>query len=235
MILDQFKLHSLVFQVVYDDAYELWDAAGAVSRELSKIWGELKVSDAKPQQQVLSGKDVVINTSLQSGIVKLMRERAQSSGATNLLAATYRVWREVLSLKLLTRVSARHIYRKEFDSIDQANAYIRGLDLVRWPSSDVFNLSPSAERSGPDVTFRFQDDKAFSVVRMKADRISAEVELDPEFFERSVKSESIHVLIDFDRGVTGKMEAEKLNIEEWFKGYRHVLRRDIQAVVGEVR
>lgn len=58
MLLDTLKLRSTVFQVQYPAAFEMWDNAGATSRQLAGIWPGLKVNTAEPFRITLQSEDV---------------------------------------------------------------------------------------------------------------------------------------------------------------------------------
>lgn len=38
MILDKLKLATTIFQIQYADSFDIWDSAGTIAKQLSKIW-----------------------------------------------------------------------------------------------------------------------------------------------------------------------------------------------------
>jgi hypothetical protein len=233
MLLDTFTSHSLVVQVSYEDAFELWDGAGEIARRLSDLWGGLKVAEGTPQQQVLKGSDIIVNTSFNNGILTMLRDRASPSKSSEQVKASFDIWRDVLELKAVHRVSARSVFHRKFPTLGEANKFVTGLGLVRIPQSQVFNQDQDAELNGVSVSYRFQDDKAFSVLRVKAERAKFHAELDREFVDEAIEVEKCRVVIDFDRGTLGSTDAAKLRLDEWLKGYQHLMRRDIPKVLGQ--
>lgn len=232
MILDSFKLSSVIFQIQYSEGYEIWDHAGAISRKLCNIWPDLKFSKARPEQQILTGKGVTTDTTLQKATITLLGEKSLDQRKIDQLTETFEVWRDLLKLDDLKRVSTRAIYIKELPSLKEANAEQIALNIARWPSGKVFDQPIESEKNGFELRYRFEDDNSFSILTLKTEQVIYEVELDPNFIEDSEhKVTKNRVVIDFDRGLLGSVKAAKFRMEDWIKGYQHILRRDIEKVI----
>jgi hypothetical protein len=235
MILDKFALHSLAIQVVHDPAYQLWDYAGVIARALVEIWPGLTLADGQPNQQSFKAPGVQVQVAVNQTTINIRtNNRPLDQARTRQIVETYDLVRNALQLENLSRLSARATHVRWFDNIQEANAAVRDMGLVRWPEEDrVFDQPVDGEKNGSEVIFRFETDSAFSVVRVRAEELRFEVELDPDFFEElnpeKVRSRAV---IDFDRGLLGTVDAKKLRMEDWLKGYMHVLRRDIDKVLG---
>ena len=231
MILDQFKLHSFVFQIEYETAFVLWDCAGKISGSLQKIWPGLKLADAQPHQQDLRSDGVHIQTSLEKATISLTGANSLEAGRVQQLKETFEVWRAELELSDVKRISTRGTYLREYSSLKEANAGLLELGLVRWPTAKVFDQPLDSERNGVEVHFRFEDKESFSLLRFKAEEILYKIDLDSRFVEnREIRSTKRHMVIDFDRGLLGSVSAQKFRMEEWIKGYVHLLRRDIEKI-----
>lgn len=232
MILDSFKTHSAIIQIQYADAFLLWDRAGEIARQISKIWPDIKFSEAQPQQQVLNGKGVSIQTSFSKSTITVSGEHAFSQLKVSQICDTFEVWCKVLELDELGRVSTRATYSKDFKSLGNANAELLALNLVRWPETKVFDQPLESERNGLEIQYRFEDEDSFSVLRLKAEQLKYEVDLDPNIFdEPEIREVKNRMIIDFDRGLLGAVNAGKFRMDEWLKGYQHILRRDIEKVL----
>lgn len=232
MILDTFKTHTLIFQIQYPVAYELWDRAGQVARKLSKIWPGLALREGTPQQQTLAGNGAVIQTGLEKSTVTLSGGNVFDQQKLSLLKDTVEIWRDVLEIQELTRASTRVIYVKEFTSFKEANAYLLSLRVAIWPDTKVFDQPTDSDKNGIEISHRFEDENSFAVVRIKAEQITAEVDLDPMLFDEArIKSIKNRVSIDFDRGILGSVPAQKFRADDWLKGFQHLLRRDLEKVL----
>lgn len=232
MILDSYSLTALVFQIQYADCFELWDRAGSVARGLLDIWPDVKLIEGQPQQQTLRGEKVEIQTGFRQSTITLRGIKTLDQRTVKQLSETFEVWRERLGLRSLSRVSARACYAKKFDDLGAANQHLRDLGLVRWPKQRVFDMSDAPAVGGFDLTYRFDDSSQFSTVRVRSETVKYEATLDADFVETPNISKTFYrAAIDFDRGALGSVDAVKLRIEDWFKGYLHVMRRDIDKVV----
>lgn len=232
MILDSFKLLTVIIQIEYAEAFELWDHAGAISLRLCSIWSDLKLAEAQPQQQILVGKDLNIQTGITRSTITLTGEKSLVQSKIHQIKDTFEVWREELGLEELKRVSTRVQYTKKFNSLKEANAELFGLNLAKWPDTKVFDQSIDSEFNSLEIRYRFQDQESFSAVMLKAEQVIYQVDLDPSFVEESVIRKTINrIVLDFDRGLLGTVSATKFRMDEWIKGYQHVLRRDIEKVI----
>lgn len=232
MFLDAFKLHSLTVQIRYQPAYVLWDKAGAVARAHDGLWPGLTVPDANANQQVLRSKDVQIQTGLDQSTITLFGTKSYDAARTSKVKETYDVWWKELELSELTRVSSRAIYVKEFSTLKDANAELLGLNLVRWPTSKVFDQPVDGASNGPDIRFHFEDENSFTFLRLKAEKVNIEAEMHQELSDlEDIKLTKTRLVLDFDRGIIGKISAEKFRMEDWLKGHQHILRRDLEKVL----
>lgn len=232
MILDSFKPFSLIFQIKYADAYLLWDRAGIVSQGICKIWPNLVLKEALPKQQVLTGEGVTVQTGLTSSTITLVGEKVFEQKNILNLKETVELWRDILELGDLTRVSTRTQFIKKYSTLKEANVDLLALNLVRWPKDKVFDQPMESDRNGLEIAFRFEDSNAFAVLRLKAEELKVEVDLDGRFFDQTkIEKSQMHILIDFDRGLLGATSAAKFRADEWIKGYQHLLRRDIEKIL----
>ena len=232
MILDSFTQYKSIFQIQYSDAFEIWDRAGEIARRLSDVWPNLKVKEGQPQIQVLGGEGVEIQTGFSKPTVTLSGAKAFEQRKVQQLKNTFEIWSELLKLDVLNRVSTRVVFVKHFDSIKEANAAVFGLKLARWPDSKVFDQPQEADLNGLEIGYRFEDEQSFSLLRIKAEQLSFEVDLDPYFLdEANIKKTKNRMVIDFDRGLLGKVKVGNIRVDEWIKGFQHLLHRDIEKVL----
>lgn len=232
MILDSFKLINFVFQIQYADSYQIWDRAGNISKQLCNIWPNLKLIEGQPQQQTLNGKNVSLQSGLNRSTITINDANAFDQLHVKQIKETLGIWHKELELNEFSRISARVTYAKNFTSLGLANNFIFDLKLARWPTSKVFDQPEKSGLNGLDLAYRFEDESSFSVLRVRAEQLKYEVDLNPEFVKNSEIRESIcRAIIDFDRGLLGKVSAEKFRVDDWIKGYQHILRRDIEKVI----
>ncbi len=237
MILDSFKLFNVIIQIQYPESFELWDHAGAVSRHLCSIWPDLHLSEgAQPHQQVLAGKNIKVQTGFNDSVIILTGEKSLSPLYIQRIKDTFEIWREELKLEELRQVSMRVQYTKNFPSMKEANDGIFALNLAKWPNTKVFDQPMESELNSLEILYRFHDQESFSNLKIKTEQVIYQVNLDPTYFtdeESEIKKINNRIVIDFDRGLLGTVSFEKFRIDEWIKGYQHILRRDIEKVIKE--
>lgn len=235
MILDDYKIHQLNVQFQYPDAYEIWDNAGKISRDLVEIWPGLSPQAVEGNQQVLKSDSVQITTGLRMSHIGITTI-ARRDQFDEQIALTVDVWRQFLALKTLDRVSARSFYRRPYKTLAQANQALVDLKIVRWPESGLFNQPYDSERNTFDVNYRFEDTGGIVSVRVKSQQVKLEILANKDFpdIESSSREEN-YIIIDLDRATIKPVEAATFSVTEWLKGYHHILRRDLDGLLlGEI-
>ncbi|MDB5815127.1 MAG: hypothetical protein JWN23_2244 [Rhodocyclales bacterium] len=198
---------------------------------MSDIWPNLSLQGGQPNQQILRGDGIQINTGLAQSTLTLTGIKSLDQHKN--IRGAFEAWRDYLQLNQLLRLSARSTYVKEFASMREANAMLQNLKLGRWPQAKVFEQPMDSELNTIDMTFRFETVESFTTVRVKTDRLTFEADLDADFVdEPKIRKEKNRFVVDFDRGLLGTVDAAKLSIEDWLKGYTHVMRRDLDKVIG---
>ena len=104
--------------------------------------------------------------------------------------------------------------------------------MVKGPKSKVFDQPLDSELNGIEILYRFEDENSFSVLRVRAESLKYEVDLDPRFTDVANIREALYrVIIDFNRGLLKTVKVDKFLVEDWLKGYQHLLRRDVEKVL----
>jgi hypothetical protein len=230
MILDTFKLHSAIVQVTFDERYELWDRAGTLTRRIVDIWPGLALDSANPQEQTLKSKSVVVQHGVRSCTLTLYGLKLDG-GVLTQIEKTFDSWRAELGLEKLQRVSCRTKFVRTFDSQKAANDYVLGFRLTPWPESRVFDQPLDGHKNAAEVSFRFEDNASFAVLRFGTEHLNLELKTHPDFENEDVKKTVHRAFLDFDRGLLTPPLAPNLRMDEWLKGYLHVLRRDIGKLI----
>lgn len=230
MFFDDFRLDTLTVQVQYKTAFEIWDRAGAVARAMSEIWPELELIQGSPQQQVLKGKGVQIQTGHQISTLVLLAPVSLDQQTILQVRDSFEVWKRDLALGDLSRVSTRGVYASERASIADANTELRKWLPVMWPSKKVFDQPEDSEKNSVELGLKYEDDKSFSFLRFRTEQLNYEIKLERPF-ESPEKKVVSRMIVDFDRGLVGTVKASTFRMDEWLKGFQHVLRRDIGKVL----
>jgi hypothetical protein len=232
MILDSLKLDTFVVQLLYETSYMVWDHAGAVATGMCAIWPDLKLVEATPPQQTLKARGIQVQTGIRQSTLTFTNQPSLDSRVMRQVSEAVGLWHKHLTLEQATRVSARASFAREYPSMKEANAALLAMNLARFPDQKVFDQPVDSDLNSIEVLFRFEDKESFSFVRLKAEQVKYELELDFPFEDQELKKTVNRLVIDFDRGVIGKVKMSELRMEDWLKGYQHVLRRDLEKVIG---
>jgi len=236
VILDSFKISQFIVQARYPHALELWDSAGSVSRRIQKIWPDAQIvgEAVSPNNVVLKNDKAQIDTGLEQSTITITQLTTLDQHTSQQIVDTFAAWRDELSLTNLNRVSSRVLFVKEFPTMRDANEELFKLNLCPFPKSKVFDQPTDSPRNTFVLTYRFEDDASFAFLRVRTEGVRMEFKADKEFATLKDTSETKNRLIfDFDRGLIKATEAASFRMDEWLKGFMHVLRRDVEKVLKE--
>ena len=236
MILDTFKPAQVVVQIDYAPALELWDSAGRVNRRVQKIWPDAQVvpDQVSPANVTLRSPKAQIDTGVTRSTIALSRLTTIDHVSTQQVVDTFAAWRSELALTKLNRVSTRVIYIREFPALRSANEALLAFGLCRWPKSKVFDQPEESDHNSFDLVYRFEDEASFSFLRVRTEQIKLELKVESDIGTLKEASDiKNRLIIDFDRGLKQSIDAASFRMDEWLKGFVHVLRRDVEKVLKE--
>jgi hypothetical protein len=232
VFLDKFKLDTVAVQLQYAAAFEVWDSAGAVAKGMLGIWPDLQVLEGQPFQQTLKASCIQVQTGIKVSTVTVSGHTSLDQRTREQIAEAFKIWKTSLALDRLARISTRAIYAMGFDSLGDANAALHALNLARWPRGNMFDQSEKSAKNALELSYKFEDDASFSFLRLRTEENKYEVRLDPPFENQELKTVISRLVVDFDRGLLGSIDASKFRMDDWLKGFQHVLRRDVDKIVG---
>jgi len=199
---------------------------------MARVWGELKIKHPSPNQQVLEGQSVQLILGIEQSYITVKSDRALDSTTKDKLHASVIAIRDSLSLSEFTRVSARVSYGIYSETIAEANALARSFSCINWPEQKVFGQAKDSDENGVSFSFRFQDKTSFSVVEVKTEEATFHVDHDSVLNVGPIDKKQCACLVEFDRGTFGPIDASRLRVIDWIEGFVHVMRRDIDKVLG---
>lgn len=228
MELSDLKIRQVVFEIRYDEAFSLWDRAGAINRELVKIWPGIRLSEApEPNQVSLKNKDVSIRTGLKTSYVALQQPNNITQNSEQ-IEATLRLWVKELELSEFSRVGTRVIFTKFYESPASANNAAMSMGLVTYPAPPFFNhknLPMSAE-----VSLVWEDGSSQTRIAIKTEHQQLEVDGLPDVQNENIKQTADLLVVDIDRATVGKVGIAKFRATDWIDGVRHLIARDMKRI-----
>lgn len=227
MELNDLKIRQLIFEVRYNDAFLLWDCAGQITKELTKVWPGTVLEEVAPNQQALKSDSVSVITGINSSRVMLVQPSTIVQYADQ-ISETLKVWAKFLEITEFSRVGTRVIYSRAYDSEESANRAIVELGIVNYPAAPFFNHKEPPFAA--EVRLLWRDDISQTQILIKAERHQLEIAgLPDNLLEREVRV-SDHVLLDIDRATRGVVDITKFRVAEWLSGVRHLVSRDISKL-----
>lgn len=236
MILDSFKIRQLIVQARYPHALELWDNAGSVNRRIQKIWPETEIvgEAVQPNNVVLKNDKAQIDTGLEQSTISINQLTTLDQHTSQQIIDTFAAWRDELNLTTLSRMSSRILYVKEFPTMGEATEELFKLNLCRFPKSKVFDQPVESPKNTFVLTYRFEDEASFAFLRVRTEGVKLQFKAGKEFTSLKDTSETKNrLIIDFDRGLIKSTDAKSFRMDEWLKGFMHLLRRDVEKVLKE--
>ncbi|HUX90721.1 MAG TPA: hypothetical protein VMV48_08535 [Gallionellaceae bacterium] len=229
MELSEFKIRQVIFEIRYDNAFILWDRAGGISRDLTKIWPNLKLTEGTPNQQSLRSEDLSIQTSLLTSHIALIQP-SNISQFSEQIEETLRIWITSLEIKKFSRIGTRVIYAKTFESEDLAQKAVMNLGLVKYPEAPFFNHKIPPRSS--EVKLLWQDDSSQTQIIVKSEHQEVEVGgLSDNPRDKHKKTADV-MLIDIDRATRGDVELSKFRVVDWLEGVQHLIARDVKRILN---
>lgn len=231
MEISDFKIRQVVFEIRYDDAYILWDRAGSIAEEITKLWPGAKITEGAPNKQSLKSDDATIVTGIRSSHVAVVGPNSILQFAAQ-IEETVNVWVRSLNLTKFSRVGTRIMYARAYDSIESASKAIVNLGLVRTPAAPIFNHKNELHQT--DIRLLWQDDVSQTQVIIKPEHYDLEIPGLPDNpAEKQTKTADV-MLLDIDRATRGTVELSKFRVSDWLEGVRHLVSRDANRILRPV-
>lgn len=227
-----FKMRQIVFEIRYEPAYVLWDRAGAIAKEIKRLFPSVELDEGKPNKQVFSDDLVTIGTGVDSAYIAVKQPKNALEFAEHIASITD-VWITFLELRKLTRVGTRVMYVKEFETSEQCGNALVELGLVRFPAPPFFNHKGSPKQC--DLRLYWEEDGFQTQLILKPERHELKVAagLPDRSVERRLESYDV-VLLDIDRATRGTVDLSKFYVVEWLKGINHLVFRDVDRLFNPI-
>jgi hypothetical protein len=227
----EFTIRQVVFEIRFEEAYEVWDRAGQINREFSELWPKIQLSEAEPNKQILKSDEVQLHTGLRSCNIALLFPKTIAPNPANerRVSETFRVWRNALGFSKLTRVGTRVIMAKSFSSGNDAEQAIMSLGLTKTPKPPIFNHD--TDPAWVDVRLHWQDEATSTQVRVHPEHHETEIKDPAGDPAKREKRTTYSVVIDMDRATRGSTDTGKFDVVQWLKGVQHLVNRDLTRLI----
>jgi hypothetical protein len=231
LTLEDLDFSQFSFELRFAHSYLLWDRAGRIWQETSRLIPSVTVVEAVPNKVVMREGPVDLTVEPNRvGVQLFERERLKNIPAV--VAEFTQMVSSILELQEFTRLGLRMIYTKVFPTDELVAAEVMKLGFLKIPEGRHFGVAGLP--LNPEITFRKQEgSKGFSV-RIKAEGIEYKLET-PYLWQKFAKPISeVHKALSFDIDsyVQGQILPSQIAFEEWITQILHVIRRDVDGFLG---
>lgn len=227
-----FRFDSVVLEIRYENAYQLWDNAGRMWHDFAQLYPEIILDETEPNQQKFSGEE---GLDFQAMINRA--HIAQHRPPTNLKKFTG-VSRDFcenvirnLDLLAFSRIGLRVKYFKAFKSLEETTSGLLSAGLIKPPNKKTFNVDAPIKEAG--VNFRTEDDEIGVHVSMKTENRKTEFRAPhntPEF-ESKVFEES-GIVYDVDYYTCSPTLVAQFKPVDWIEQSHQLIRRESSSYLG---
>jgi len=209
---EDFGTELLTFELRFDEAYHIWDKAGALWSYMHSIAPDLRPAAVQPNQQTLASKNMQLTLELTQLRINVRGPKALENllefGDHFYLKAT-----ELLRLSSFTRLGYRSIRTKIFAS--ETEALVATQPFA--PKMTLPKLGQSAKLVGFTVSTRTEGDTAGVSAALKLEKreVNISAPWDAMPFMDDVKLKEFVMFLDCDYFTLGETDQEALNAELW--------------------
>jgi hypothetical protein len=228
MELKDFKIRQLIFEIRYENAYQLWDCAGVTTQELIEIWPGSTLNDGQPNQQSIKSDKTSLTTGINTSQIVINYPKTIIE-YSNQIEETLKVWVKHLKITNFTRVGTRVIYSKNFSDTKLADKAIVDMGLIKYPNLPFFNFTTLPSVS--DLRLYWEEENSQTQILLKSEHQQIEVSGFDEQEERQINSKH-YAILDIDRATKGTIELSKFKAHEWLDGVKHIISRDIDKFLN---
>jgi hypothetical protein len=226
MDISYFDLHQANFEVRYDQAYLLWDRAGAIWQVMRRTNPNLKLKEAGPAKVVMTLDDrFQLSVELDKLAVSVFTPPSNIDDYIPLCQQVLSLAINNLELTLFSRIGMRVIYRHEFRSRAEASDALISTKIMKVPEGKHFGIEGQAKL--PHYAIRWEGDKLGVQVNLRAQERKILVEaIMGETAVQGIEKDLYELIFDVDYFTIGTVEVGQFRASDWITNALRVIRRD---------
>lgn len=224
--LSDLTLESISFEARYDDGFLFWDKSGHVWDEMKRKLDKLQIRKAEPATtlftmpngyQLVAGLDRCYVQVTASDIS--MPEFVENSDL--LLSCVCKH----LALRKFSRLGARFIYAKRFESKKDSTGAVLSLNAMKIPVGKHFGIQGNVV--GPEYRVRWETEKVGLYIQITDQTQTVNFE-PPALIEeiKAIKEDRFRMVYDVDYYTKSVVLLDQLNVKEWINNIHHLIKRD---------
>lgn len=135
-----FQLEQLSFEVRYNEAFELWDHAGALWADVRSVFGSISSEKVAPNSQTFyAAGRYSFHVDMTTAWVIDHQASAKDGKSADFISLVL----AVLDVQSLVRVGVRTTHLMPVKTMEAGNEAVRALTLMRDPASKLFDVEPN--------------------------------------------------------------------------------------------
>jgi hypothetical protein len=225
-----FKMISVVCELRYENAYLLFDRTGKVCQDAQTRFTDCNVLTAAPNQTTFQAKE----GSFFLGLAQCRFSASKPESALEKFAEHCKQFfdsvTQNLEVKVFTRVGLRVLFRKDFETLDDAKAVLMSLKLVGLQSAERYGVASEPR----ETLFRWESDQIGVMLRLSAEGGKIDIVLPPELeAEKAEIHKSFNGLVlDVDYYTVAPVERTQWDSAAWIKSSIRTIKRDTDVILG---
>lgn len=232
MDISYFDLHSVNFEIRYDRAFLLWDRAGTIWQNIGNAYPNLKPREVTPAKVTATIEQrFQLTIEIDKFIANVFLPPNNIEDYTKICDHVMSMLTEVLHLKLFTRIGLRVIYRRNFESREEASAALISTKIMKVPEGTHFGIE--GQPMLPRYYMRWEGDKRGVQVNFQAQERKILVE--PVIGEPTVEGiekQLYELVYDIDYFTIGTVEVGQFRASDWITNTMRIIRRDSKVLLG---
>ncbi len=227
--LSDFKIMHAICEVRYDDAFELWDRAGSFWSSCKGVWPDLNNKRAEPNITSFSvGNNLDLTVQVNRAHLKNYYPNSSLQDFTENVSNFTGLVCSHLDISAWNRVGFRINFKKEFESLDSFNEYVKGLDELAFHNKKHFGIEPTHVL--PSRSVRFEGETLGIRGALEYHKKSLDVEIPFDVNDlKPINQEYHQFIIDYDYYTLKPAKIGQLKIAEWIELAFRAIKRDHES------
>jgi len=235
--LSSFRRSQVTLELRFDEAFVLWDRAGALWEAVRRQFRTLKHSQVTPNQTTFTGDNrFTLVVSLDRAVITDHKPSGGTTATLDVMSKFAEVVLQHLEVPVLKRVGTRIIYSLRCKTSDEARAKLAEAMPLSFGEATFFNIKPT--QFSPHLKIDVSDGELGYTVQFHKNEKKYEFDPPPEVSDLNLepRNEAIEELtLDFDFFTTQPIPTESFDVRVWLAGWNKSLSRDADNLLDRLK
>lgn len=235
--ISSFNRAQVTTELRFDEAFHLWDRAGAIWLAMGHHFKTLKNTAAAPNQTTFVGDNRFgLSVAINQAIITDHKPSGGAQSTTDMTSKFANTLIQYLEIPVLKRVGTRFIYRLACESAEDARSKMKEALPIKAKGMTFFNIAP--ERFSPHLKLDVSDGELAYTVQFHANERTYDFEPPPEVADLAL--DRLHktineVVLDIDFHIVKPIPTESFDFSVWSGGWHKSISKDADALLDYFR